>query len=128
MPADAYNEQQGLSFQENEVARAYQDAGQPLDVANVVWSNRMTSDAVTSIGYAASRIKHEAELRRALGLQLSEAPVIAYEDREEFSNMCGVRIPGIEAVPGGSVDQSLVLDWFWPFYSDTGRDRIVQVW
>jgi hypothetical protein len=61
-----YDEQQVLAFQQD-VQAAYDQAGQALDLANVVWASRMTYDAVT-LGYPASRAKHLAELYAALGL------------------------------------------------------------
>jgi len=62
----AYEEQQSIDF-EQDVMAAYLEAGQPLDLANVVWAARMTYDAVT-MGYPASRAKHLNELRVQLGL------------------------------------------------------------
>lgn len=61
-----YDEQQGVAFQ-GDVMKAYEAAGQPLDVGNVVWSNRMTYDAL-EMGYPGSRAKHLAALRAQLGL------------------------------------------------------------
>ncbi len=43
-------------------------------------------------------------------------------------NMCGVRIPGLPAVPGGSSDTSLFLSWFYHLYNATDRATCRQVW
>lgn len=61
-----YDEQQGVEFQ-RDVMNAYAAAGQPLDLTNVVWSNRMTWDS-KEMGYAAARAKHLSTLRAQLGL------------------------------------------------------------
>lgn len=68
-----YDESQSVAFQQD-VDAAYREAGQALDLDNVVWSCRMTYDA-TTIGYSASRAKHLAELRAALGLVQPLPPV-----------------------------------------------------
>lgn len=62
----AYDEQEGMAFQQDVIA-AYAKAGRQTDLNNVVWSNRMTYDAAM-MGYPASRAKHLAELNAALGL------------------------------------------------------------
>lgn len=71
----SYNEQEGLAFQQD-VQRQYAQAGQALDLSNVVWSNRMTYDAV-SMGYAAARTKHLHALWVALGSVKPEPPAPA---------------------------------------------------
>lgn len=42
-------------------------------------------------------------------------------------NMCGVRIPGAPAVPGGA-DSSLILSWFYPRYPPEWRAQIRAAW
>jgi hypothetical protein len=39
-------------------------------------------------------------------------------------NMCGLRVPGITAVPGGAADPSLFLSWFYDRYSPADRATI----
>lgn len=72
-----YNEQEVLATQEA-IRRTYQAAGvpfSPFDDASVVWSNRTTYDATAGgMGWAASREKHLAELRAALGSQPAPGP------------------------------------------------------
>lgn len=77
-----YDEAQGIAFQAN-VLFEYQRAGQPADVANVVWSNRMVWDAA-SIGYAISRAKHLRELDAALGLIPPAPPLPAPPTRDQI--------------------------------------------
>lgn len=48
--------------------------------------------------------------------------------REYRGNMCGVRVPGLEPVPGGANDPSLVLSWFIDRYSPESRQRIYAAW
>jgi len=55
-----------MAFQVD-VIQSYRDAGRETDLNNIVWSNRMTYDAIT-MGCSSSRTKHLAELRRELGL------------------------------------------------------------
>ncbi len=43
-------------------------------------------------------------------------------------NMCGVRIPGLPSVLGGSHDSSLVLSWFYDRYNPTDRTKIRAGW
>lgn len=43
-------------------------------------------------------------------------------------NFCGVRVPGLPAVPGGAPDASLVLSWFIDRYSPSDRQRIYTHW
>lgn len=43
-------------------------------------------------------------------------------------NMCGVRVPGLPAVPGGAADASLVLSWFYDRYTSGSRQLIRQRW
>ena len=62
-----YNEQLVLVFQQL-VMDTYREAGQALDLSNVVWSARMQYDAATTMSYSASTNKHLAELRKELGL------------------------------------------------------------
>lgn len=45
------------------------------------------------------------------------------------ANMCGVRIPGLPAVPGGAVgDPSLFLSWFYHLYDDATRAHIRSIY
>lgn len=62
-----YSEAQVIEFNERDVWPLYQEAGRPLDPIYPVWTARMQFDAAR-MGYAASRRKHRAELRSALGL------------------------------------------------------------
>jgi hypothetical protein len=86
-----YDEQQGIAFQQDVLA-AYKEAGRAPDVANVVWSNRMTYDA-HDIGYPASRAKHLAELRAALGLNpnrpvpVNHTPLPAFDQSDSFGDV-----------------------------------------
>ena len=117
-----YNEQQGIDFQKD-VQAAYAKAGQALDLMNVVWSNRMTYDAV-EMDYPASRAKHLTELYIALGL----VPPFNPAPRFWRGNMCGVRIPGAPSVSGGANDSSLILSWFYDRYPKGWRDIIRANW
>lgn len=65
---NAYDEAQVVAFQTDDVQAQYAEAGQALDLSNVVWCARMEHDAATGLGYSSSRKKHRAELRAALGL------------------------------------------------------------
>lgn len=53
-------------------------------------------------------------------------PVVA--PREYFGNMCGVRVPGAPAVPGGAADASLILSWFYDRYPAEWRAQIRAAW
>jgi len=53
-------------FQESVIA-SYAEAGRLTDLNNIVWSNRMTYDAVF-MGCSQSSVKHLKELRDELGL------------------------------------------------------------
>lgn len=61
-----YDESQVTLFQKD-VQAAYAEAGQSIDLANVVWAARMQYDAVTA-GYTSARSKQLKDLRRALSL------------------------------------------------------------
>lgn len=61
-----YDEGEVLAFIDDASA-AYREAGRQPDAHALVWPSRMTYDAI-SIGWAASRAKHLAEVRAALGL------------------------------------------------------------
>ena len=118
-----YDEAQALAFQAD-VQATYVEAGLALDLSNVVWTARMQYDAV-SLGYAASRAKHLAELRAALGLTpppfppLPPMPVChscprpdSYDQdlpwtppvSRDFlrADAWGVPVDGLPFVPGGS--------------------------
>lgn len=69
-----YDEGQGVAFQAD-VMQAYADAGHPLDLANVVWSNRVTWDA-RDIGYPAARAKHLTTLKAQLGHPVPPQPSV----------------------------------------------------
>lgn len=43
-------------------------------------------------------------------------------------NMCGVRVPGAPAVPGGAKDTSLILSWFYDRYPENWRAVIRRGW
>lgn len=43
-------------------------------------------------------------------------------------NICGVRVPGLPPVPGGAVDASLVLSWFYSRYDAASRAAIRDAW
>lgn len=44
------------------------------------------------------------------------------------ANMCGMRVPGLPAVPGGAADAALVLSWFYDRYEAGDREKIRQAW
>jgi hypothetical protein len=92
MPQNPYDEQQGIAFQQDVIA-AYTEAGRAPDLANVVWSNRMTYDAVTQ-GYPLARARHLAELRRQLGIN-PNMPTEA-QLRNFSGNLCGMFFPGLQ--------------------------------
>ena len=69
-PGDAFV----VSLQE-EVGKTYAEAGQALDLANVVWAGRALFDIGAGMSPEASRVKHLGELRRVLGLPSIVAPV-----------------------------------------------------
>jgi hypothetical protein len=48
--------------------------------------------------------------------------------REYAGNMCGVRVPGLPAVPGGAADPSLVLSWFYDRYALEDQARMRAAW
>lgn len=43
-------------------------------------------------------------------------------------NMCGSRVQGVAAVPGGAKDASLVLSWFYDRYDAADRAAIRRAW
>lgn len=45
--------------------------------------------------------------------------------RTYSGNMCGVRVAGLSAVPGGAGDPALVLSWFLDRYSSSDQDKIL---
>ena len=61
-------------------------------------------------------------------LLLSGAAPFREAPRFWRGNMCGVRVPGLPPVDGGSSDPSLVLSWFYDRYNDSDRTRIRQAW
>lgn len=113
-----YNEQEVIAF-ETDVEAAYVKAGQPVDLTNVVWTGRMQYDAV-AMGYPASRAKHLTELYVQLGL----TPPFEPAPRVWRTNMCGIRIAGLPAIPGGAADPTLFLSWFYDRYAPTVRATI----
>ncbi len=72
MTPTPYDEQQVVAFQQDVMA-SYAEAGQPIDLNNVVWAARMTYDAVF-MGYPAARTKQLASLRQQLGLTPNPLP------------------------------------------------------
>lgn len=66
----------------------------------------------------------------ALPWLLQDAAATAPVAPRTFSgNLCGVRVPGLPFVNGGSADTSLVLSWFYPRYSNPAdRAKIRQAW
>jgi len=44
------------------------------------------------------------------------------------ANMCGMRIPGLPAVPGGAADPALFLSWFYHLYDPDTRAHIRRVY
>lgn len=59
------------------------------------------------------------------GVASARAPVAP---RAYFGNMCGVHVPGLPPVDGGSPDPTLVLSWFYPRYDADSRRRIRDQW
>lgn len=41
-------------------------------------------------------------------------------------NLCGLRIPGLESVPGGAADPALFLTWFYDRYPQAVRDTLLR--
>lgn len=60
-----------------------------------------------------------------LVLSQRKAPIAP---RTYRGQMCGVRVPGLPAVPGGAADPSLVVSWLYPFYRPDGRTKIRAAW
>lgn len=105
----------------------YAEAEQVPNSGMGVWFWRTSYDA-QSMPLEQAIAKHRREWRQVLGLpgpQITEAPIAP---REYRGNMCGVRVPGVSAVPGGAADPSLVLSWFYDRYSLDDRQRIVDAW
>lgn len=61
-------------------------------------------------------------------LLLASAPPFVPAPRAYRGNMCGIRVPGLPPVPGGSPDPSLVLSWFYDRYQATDQAQIRGVW
>lgn len=113
-----YNEQEVIAFQAD-VEEAYTKAGQSVDLANVIWAARMQYDAVT-MGYPTSRAKHLTELYVQLGL----TPPFEPAPRVWRTNMCGMRVAGLSAIPGGAADPTLFVSWLYHRYPDGQRAAI----
>lgn len=121
-----YNEQFFLNTVGPLIASRYKQAGRQVgdDAAWVVWPARIQYDIAAGMDPSASLAKHDVELCQALGLPVPFHPA----PREWRGNMCGVRVPGIQAVPGGSSDATLVLSWFYDRYTSSDRASIRNVW
>jgi hypothetical protein len=109
---------------EREQAALYAQAGQSLNWAAFRWSARTAYDIGAGMDPEASKQKHLAELRAALGLP----PIAPQAPRTYRGNMCGVRISGLPPVPGGAADSSLVLSWFYDRYDAPARTKIRATW
>jgi hypothetical protein len=48
--------------------------------------------------------------------------------RKWSGQMCGIRLNGAPAVPGGAADPSLILSWFYDRYSHGWRAKIREAW
>jgi hypothetical protein len=61
---------------------------------------------------------------------LAGAPARRFVPAPRFwrGNMCGTRVPGLEPVPGGAADASLVLSWFYDRYTPSSRRLIREAW
>jgi hypothetical protein len=62
-----------------------------------------------------------------IGLEVG-VPPFQVAPRTFAGNMCGIRLPGLPPVPGGSADPSLVLSWFYGRYTPDDRARIRAAW
>lgn len=100
---------------------AFTKVGQPWNARAGVWPARMQFDAVT-MGYEAARAKQLRALYVALGL----TPPFEPAPRYWAANMCGIRVSGLPAVPGGASDPSLFLSWFYDRYDAPTRAIIRQ--
>lgn len=54
----------------------------------------------------------------------SPMPSFVPASRTWKGNMCGLRVPGLPAVPGGAADSSLFLSWFYHRYTPADRTLI----
>lgn len=72
-----------------DVEASYAEAGQGADFGAASWTAEMQYDAVT-MGYPASRRKHRAELRSALGLPADVAPTPTVNPRIVKANFCNL--------------------------------------
>lgn len=59
---------------------------------------------------------------------ISKPPVAPIAPRALMGNMCGIRVPGAPAVPGGAADASLILSWFYARYPADWRAKIRAEW
>lgn len=55
---------------------------------------------------------------------LDSAPAFVSAPREYSGNLCGIRVPGLPPVVGGSRDASLFLSWFYARYNTADQSRI----
>lgn len=120
-PGDQYGTQIG-----DVLFADYAEAGQAPNPGMGVWFLRTTYDYVAGLPIDAAIAKHRAEWRRALGLPVFTVAPIA--PRIYAGNLCGVRVSGLPAVPGGAPNPSLALSWFYDRYSAADRGRIRDVW
>ena len=111
----------------------YAAAGEPPDPGMGVWFFRCCYDALT-LGTSAAIAKQQLLWRAILptpagGWPVAPAPTSPPITRTYSGNMCGSRVPGIEAVAGGKpTDASLVLSWFYDRYTPESRAKIRRVW
>jgi hypothetical protein len=66
----------------------------------------------------------------AMAAAMGKAGIRPFQAAPRFwkANMCGSRLPGAPAVPGGASDPSLILSWFYDRYDAVLRAQIRALW
>jgi len=77
---------------------------------------------------AAVRSSPEWIALHAAAAPIAEPAPLLVAPREWSGNMCGVRVDGLPAVPGGAANPALVLSWFYDRYEPDARTIIRAAW
>jgi hypothetical protein len=86
-----------------------------------------SSDKATVEGPQYYRFTNEADQKIRITVEPFKLP-FQPAPRLWKGNMCGVRVNGIAAVPGGASDSTLVVSWLYDRYSPTDRKAIRDTW
>lgn len=107
----------------------YAEAGQAPNSGMGAWEGRTYYDIMAGMSIDASINKHRREWRAELGLPPIPVPEAPIAPRTFTGNFCGVRVPGLPAVPGSSTAvPDLVLSWFYNRYDADWRAKMRETW